>query len=40
MRKRLLIFLGCALLWIAQINIAAACGANWYEPKVPDRLRQ
>jgi len=40
MRKRLLIFLGCALLWIAQINIAAACGCDLYEPEVPDVLRK
>ena len=40
MRKKLLIFLGCVLMWIAQINIAAACGIDLYEPEVPAVLRK
>ena len=40
MKRKLFIFLGCALLWIAQINIAAACGCMWYEPKIPTILRK
>lgn len=39
MKKKLYLLLGIVLFWLAQVNVAAACGVHWYEPEVPESLR-
>ena len=40
MKKQILVLLGTALLWLAQLNIAAACWQHFYEPEVPEILKK
>lgn len=39
MKKTILVLLGAALFVLAQLNVAAACGWNAYEPEVPEALK-
>ncbi len=40
MKRVLIMLVATALLWIAQIGAASACGGNWYEPEVPEALQR
>jgi len=40
MGKRILFLLFTLLVFLAQINVAAASGSNGYQPAVPDCLRK
>ena len=37
---RLIVFSATALLLLANVFAASACGASWYQPEVPDSLRR
>lgn len=40
MKRTLLVMFCTALLWLAQISASWACGYHWYEPEVPEALRE
>ncbi|MEW6459150.1 MAG: AgrD family cyclic lactone autoinducer peptide [Bacillota bacterium] len=40
MKRSLFILLAAAAAWMALISTAFACNFSWYEPEVPDVLRE
>lgn len=40
MKRGLMIALVTLITWLSATNVAFACGWHWYEPEVPDELRE
>ncbi len=39
MRKLFFTITATALIWMAMANAVFACGFRWYEPEIPEELR-